>query len=123
MSAVASHTTTDDPGGMTAAAGSATTNILLAPLSADCTVASQGVVDNIVVELQGGAAGAPPPHPDNNTTAGIDNVGESGRLEYGVMLSDTEVANGFVKDGSSLPYVFEANEAGKCDIFRIRDPL
>ena len=29
------------------------------------------------------------------------------------MVADNDVANGFVKDGSSLPYVFEADESGK----------
>ena len=62
---------------------------------ADCTVSTShttGIVDNIV-EM-------PPPS-------------SAGGYEWGVMLSDTDVSNGFVKDGSSLPYVFEANESGK----------
>jgi len=29
------------------------------------------------------------------------------------MTSDAEVANGFVKNGTSLPYVFETNKTGK----------
>jgi hypothetical protein len=61
---------------------------------ADCTVSTShttGIVDNIV-EM-------PPPS-------------STGGYEWGVMLSDTDVSNGFVKDGSSLPYVFEANESG-----------
>lgn len=37
----------------------------------------------------------------------MDNKGE-----YGVMVADNDVSNGFVKDGSSLPYVFEADESG-----------
>jgi len=60
---------------------------------ADCTVSTHpmtGIVDNIV--------DMPPPLATN--TAG----------EW--VLSDTDVSNGFVKDGSSLPYVFEANESG-----------
>lgn len=66
---------------------------------ADCTVSTShttGIVDNIV-EM-------PPPSSTPLSTA-------SG-IEWGVMLSDTDVSNGFVKDGSSLPYVFEANESG-----------
>lgn len=64
-----------------------------ASIYADCTVSTDhmtGIVDNIV-EM-------PPPAVPN--TAG----------EW--VLSDTDVSNGFVKDGSSLPYVFEANESG-----------
>lgn len=76
-----------------------------ASIYADCTVSTDhmtGIVDNIV-EM-------PPPAVPN--TAG----------EW--VLSDTDVSNGFVKDGSSLPYVFEANESGKsffssCLIFYI----
>ena len=67
---------------------------------ADCTVSTShttGIVDNIV-EM-------PPPSSTPLSTA-------SG-IEWGVMLSDTDVSNGFVKDGSSLPYVFEANESGE----------
>lgn len=30
----------------------------------------------------------------------------------GMLMSETEVTNGFVKDGSSLPYIFETNESG-----------
>ena len=30
-----------------------------------------------------------------------------------VVASDNDVSNGFVKDGKMLPYVFEANDAGK----------
>ena len=32
-----------------------------------------------------------------------------------VMASDTEVANGFVKNGTSLPYVIETSKSGKKD--------
>ena len=31
----------------------------------------------------------------------------------GVVMSENEVTNGFVKDGSSLPYIFETNDSGK----------
>ena len=31
----------------------------------------------------------------------------------GVVMSENEVTNGFVKDGSSLPYIFETTESGK----------
>ena len=31
----------------------------------------------------------------------------------GVVVAENDVANGFVKDGSSLPYIFETNESGK----------
>ena len=30
-----------------------------------------------------------------------------------LVRADSDVSNGFVKDGKMLPYVFEANEAGK----------
>ena len=30
-----------------------------------------------------------------------------------IVASDSDVSNGFVKDGKMLPYVFEANEAGE----------
>ena len=30
-----------------------------------------------------------------------------------IVSPDSDVSNGFVKDGKMLPYVFEANEAGK----------
>lgn len=30
-----------------------------------------------------------------------------------IVAADNEVSNGFVKDGKSLPYVFEATESGK----------
>ena len=33
--------------------------------------------------------------------------------QHGVMHTETEVANGFVKDGSSLPYIFDTNESGE----------
>ena len=31
----------------------------------------------------------------------------------GVVVAENDVANGFVKDGSSLPYIFESNESGR----------
>lgn len=98
---VGAATTTTTPGSNT------DSNLLLqlgpsasteeAPLYADCCVSAgdgQTLVDTIVETAH---------HADNNA-----------RLEYGVMLSDTDVSNGFVKDGTSLPYVFEANESGEC---------
>ena len=39
---------------------------------------------------------------------------EASKEDVGALcVADTEVSNGFVKDGSSLQYVFETNESGK----------
>lgn len=40
-----------------------------------------------------------------------------------VMTSDAEVANGFVKNGTSLPYVFETNKSGKINLIRLTSSL
>lgn len=37
----------------------------------------------------------------------------SNLMTRAVVANDTDVSNGFVKDGKTLPYVFEANDAGK----------
>ena len=34
-----------------------------------------------------------------------------------IVASDNEISNGFVSDGKRLPYVFEANESGKLQLF------
>ena len=36
----------------------------------------------------------------------------SNLMTRAVVANDTDVSNGFVKDGKTLPYVFEANDAG-----------
>ena len=39
--------------------------------------------------------------------------GSSPLITRAVVANDTDVSNGFVKDGKTLPYVFEANDAGE----------
>ena len=38
-----------------------------------------------------------------------------------VMASDAEVSNGFVKNGTSLPYVIETNQSGTVDCHSIEN--
>ena len=40
-------------------------------------------------------------------------TGSSPLITRAVVANDTDVSNGFVKDGKTLPYVFEANDAGE----------
>ena len=51
------------------------------------------------------------------TTNAVDMVPPQGTISTAtgktIVSPDSDVSNGFVKDGKMLPYVFEANEAGK----------
>ena len=49
-------------------------------------------------------SGSDPIHPQAQTTSATGKT---------IVASDSDVSNGFVKDGKMLPYVFEANEAGE----------
>ena len=52
----------------------------------------------------------------SSTSAAADVSGgknPSNLMTRAVVANDTDVSNGFVKDGKTLPYVFEANDAGK----------
>merc|ERR1719461_823272 len=49
----------------------------------------------------------------NPSEAGPEaSTGSSPLITRAVVANDTDVSNGFVKDGKTLPYVFEANDAG-----------
>ena len=50
------------------------------------------------------------------TTSNVQNGAKnpSNLMTRAVVANDTDVSNGFVKDGKTLPYVFEANDAGNC---------
>ena len=50
---------------------------------------------------------------DNETTNGLADGGGGGDAGSRILTTESEsVANGFVRDGSSLPYVFETNDSG-----------
>ena len=50
----------------------------------------------------------------NPSEAGPEaSAGSSPLITRAVVANDTDVSNGFVKDGKTLPYVFEANDAGE----------
>ena len=50
----------------------------------------------------------------NPSEAGPEaSTGSSPLITRAVVANDTDVSNGFVKDGKTLPYVFEANDAGE----------
>lgn len=49
---------------------------------------------------------------DNYQVEASAEVGNEVNGLTGLLVAETEVTNGFVKDGSSLPYVFEANDSG-----------
>ena len=59
-------------------------------------------------------------HDDDNSQIGVEDgalTSSNASFTFGsrtVVAADNEVSNGFVKSGRSLPYVFEANESGKC---------
>ena len=66
--------------------------------------------------LQSSGADLEPSH--ETTVFSFSKPSESGDGEdltqvCGMLMSENEVTNGFVKDGSSLPYIFETNESGK----------
>ena len=64
---------------------------------------------------------ATPPSSSKTSTAHLNpseagpeaSTGSSPLITRAVVANDTDVSNGFVKDGKTLPYVFEANDAGE----------
>jgi len=68
-------------------------------------------VNGLVGERDSMSAVAPSPGPPFNPSADAGPPPPPGATKT-IVASDSDVSNGFVKDGRSLPYVFEASETG-----------